>query len=37
MNEIRDIALAPSGETKIGWVRRNRPVVGGFEADCARE
>ena len=37
MNEIRDIALAPSGETKIAWVRRNMPVLRGIEADFARE
>ena len=37
MNEIRDIALAPSGETKINWVRRNMPVLRGIEADFARE
>ena len=36
MNEIRDIALAPSGETKIAWVRRNMPVLRGIEADFAR-
>ena len=35
MNEIRDIALAPSGETKIAWVRRNMPVLRGIEADFA--
>ena len=37
MNEIRDIALAPSGEIKIAWVRRNMPVLRGIEADFARE
>ena len=37
MNEIRDINLAPSGETKISWVRRNMPVLRGIEADFARE
>ena len=37
MNEIRDIALAPSGETKIAWVRRNMPVLRGIEADFAWE
>ena len=37
MNEIRDIALAPSGETKIAWVRRNMPVLRSIEADFARE
>ena len=29
--------LAPSGETKIAWVRRNMPVLRGIEADFARE
>ena len=37
MNEIRDMALAPSGEMKIAWVRRNMPVLRGIEADFARE
>ncbi len=37
MNEIRDIALAPYGEKKIAWVRRNMPVLRGIEADFARE
>lgn len=37
MNEIRDIALAPSGETKIAWVKRNMPVLRGIEADFKRE
>ena len=37
MNEIKDIALAPDGEVKINWVRRNMPVLRGIEADFARE
>ena len=37
MNDIRDIALAPSGERKIAWVRRNMPVLRGIEADFERE
>lgn len=37
MNEIRDIALAPSGETKISWVRRNMPVLRGIAEDFERE
>ena len=37
MNDIRDIALAPSGEVKIAWVRRNMPVLRGIEADFERE
>lgn len=37
MNEIRDIALAPSGEVKIAWVRRNMPVLRGIETDFERE
>ena len=28
MYEIRDINLAPSGERKIKWVRRNMPILG---------
>ena len=27
MYEIRDISLAPSGERKIEWVRRNMPIL----------
>lgn len=33
MNEIRDIALAPEGERKIQWVRRNMPILRGIEED----
>lgn len=35
MNDIFDIALAPEGERKIEWVRRNMPVLRGIEADFA--
>ena len=28
MSEIRDISLAPSGEKKIEWARRNMPLLG---------
>ena len=37
MNDIRDISLAPSGELKIAWVRRNMAVLRGIEADFAAE
>ena len=37
MNEIKDLALAPSGETKIAWVKRNMPVLRSIEADFERE
>ena len=37
MNEIADISLAPRGQLKIDWVRRNMPVLRGIEADFARE
>ena len=37
MNDIRDIGLAPSGELKIAWVRRNMAVLRGIEADFAAE
>ena len=37
MNDIRDISLAPSGELKIAWVRRNMAVLRGIEADFATE
>ena len=36
MNDIFDIALAPEGERKIEWVRRNMPVLRGIEADFAK-
>ena len=37
MSEIRDASLAPSGEKKIAWVRRNMPVLAGLEEVFARE
>jgi adenosylhomocysteinase len=33
MSKIRDISLAPSGERKIAWVRRNMPLLQGIEED----
>ena len=33
MSMIRDIALAPSGEKKIEWVRRNCPLLRSLEDD----
>ena len=33
MNEIFDIALAPEGERKIAWVKRNMPILWGIEED----
>ncbi|MDR2770648.1 MAG: adenosylhomocysteinase [Clostridiales Family XIII bacterium] len=32
-NEIRDIALAPSGRRKIEWVKNNMPLLRGLEAE----
>lgn len=37
MNEIADISLAPRGQLKIDWARRNMPVLRSIEADFARE
>ena len=37
MSEIRDIALAPSGERKISWVERNMPLLRGIREDFERE
>lgn len=31
--EIKDIALAPSGRTKIEWVKANMPVLAGLEKE----
>ena len=36
MSIIRDISLAPSGENKIEWVRRNCPLLRSLEADFSR-
>ena len=33
MSIIRDINLAPSGENKIEWVRRNCPLLRSLEED----
>lgn len=35
MNEISDILLAPEGEKKIAWVRRNMPILRDIERDFA--
>ena len=35
MSMIRDISLAPSGENKIEWVRRNCPLLRSLEKDFA--
>ena len=35
MSIIRDISLAPSGENKIEWVRRNCPLLRSLERDFA--
>ncbi len=32
-NFIRDIALAPPGEDKIEWVKRNMPILNGIERE----
>ena len=37
MYKIRDIALAPSGEQKIEWVRRNMPILNGIRETFERE
>ena len=36
MSIIRDINLAPSGENKIEWVKRNCPLLRSLEADFLR-
>ncbi len=36
MSIIRDIGLAPSGENKIEWVRRNCPLLRSLEADFTK-
>ena len=33
MSEVRDIALAPSGERKIGWAWRNMPLLRAIKED----
>ncbi|MBO4383553.1 MAG: adenosylhomocysteinase, partial [Clostridia bacterium] len=37
MSMIRDIELAPSGENKIEWVRRNCPLLRSLEEDFSAE
>jgi len=37
MSMIRDINLAPSGENKIEWVRRNCPLLRSLEEDFTKE
>ena len=37
MSRIKDITLAPSGETKINWVERNMPVLRGIAADFEKD
>ena len=37
MSIIRDITLAPSGENKIEWVRRNCPLLRSLEEDFIRD
>lgn len=36
-NEIRDIALAPSGRQKIEWVRNNMPILRGLEDQLSKD
>lgn len=37
MYRIRDISLAPSGEQKIEWVRRNMPILNGIRESFERD
>ncbi len=37
MYQIKDIALAPSGEHKIDWVRKNCPLLRSLEEDFTKE
>jgi adenosylhomocysteinase len=36
MSEIKDVNLAPSGEKKIEWARRNMPLLRGIEAELSK-
>lgn len=36
MSEILDISLAPSGEKKIEWARRNMPLLQGIESELSK-
>lgn len=37
MSTIRDIQLAPSGETKIAWVERNMPLLRSIAEDFSKD
>ncbi len=37
MSSIRDITLAPSGEHKIDWVRKNCPLLNSLEEDFKKD
>ncbi len=37
MQRIRDISLAPAGEQKIEWVRRNMPILNGIRESFERD
>ncbi len=37
MSSIKDISLAPSGEHKIDWVRKNCPLLRSLEEDFSRD
>ena len=37
MYRIRDISLAPQGEQKIEWVRRNMPILNGIRASFEQD
>ena len=34
---VKDIALYPSGEKKIEWVKRNMPLLNGIRSDFEQE
>lgn len=37
MSQVRDIALAPSGEKKIAWARRNMPLLASIEKEFSAQ
>ena len=37
MSEIKDLSLAPSGEHKIDWVRKNCPLLRSLEEDFSKQ
>ncbi len=37
MSSIRDIALYPSGEQKIDWVKAHMPVLRSIEEDFVKD